>query len=123
VQVSEELPVPHVLAIYQSQGSNGVCNFHTVLYIYTLYFVICLLALFVFCIYLFINFSSVFAHCSQELLEAVERERNIRFNPTRNATIFHHPTLGDFELQHVSSILVLLWKYICIVYHPFCDFL
>ncbi|KAJ7981261.1 E3 ubiquitin-protein ligase RHF2A [Quillaja saponaria] len=38
---------------------------------------------------------------SQELLEAVERERNIRFNPARNATIFHHPTLGDFELQHL----------------------
>ncbi|GKU93712.1 hypothetical protein SLEP1_g7283 [Rubroshorea leprosula] len=38
---------------------------------------------------------------SQELLEAVERERNFRFNPTRNATIFHHPTLGDFELQHL----------------------
>ncbi|KAL5151969.1 E3 ubiquitin-protein ligase RHF2A [Glycine soja] len=38
---------------------------------------------------------------SQELLEAVERERNFRFNPSRNATIFHHPTLGDFELQHL----------------------
>ncbi|XP_038705632.1 E3 ubiquitin-protein ligase RHF2A [Tripterygium wilfordii] len=38
---------------------------------------------------------------SQELLEAVERERNLRFNPSRNATIFHHPTLGDFELQHL----------------------
>ncbi|GFY98001.1 RING-H2 group F2A [Actinidia rufa] len=38
---------------------------------------------------------------SQELLEAVERERSIRFNPSRNATIFHHPTLGDFELQHL----------------------
>ncbi|GLU19091.1 hypothetical protein SLE2022_353580 [Rubroshorea leprosula] len=38
---------------------------------------------------------------SQELLEAVERERSFRFNPTRNATIFHHPTLGDFELQHL----------------------
>ncbi|KAI4322501.1 hypothetical protein L6164_022190 [Bauhinia variegata] len=38
---------------------------------------------------------------SQELLEAVERERNFRFNPPRNATIFHHPTLGDFELQHL----------------------
>ncbi|KAH1222419.1 E3 ubiquitin-protein ligase RHF2A [Glycine max] len=37
----------------------------------------------------------------QELLEAVERERNFRFNPSRNATIFHHPTLGDFELQHL----------------------
>ncbi|XVE79140.1 hypothetical protein DITRI_Ditri14bG0034100 [Diplodiscus trichospermus] len=38
---------------------------------------------------------------SQELLEAVERERSFRFNPSRNATIFHHPTLGDFELQHL----------------------
>ncbi|XP_021277918.1 E3 ubiquitin-protein ligase RHF2A [Herrania umbratica] len=38
---------------------------------------------------------------SQELLEAVERERSFRLNPTRNATIFHHPTLGDFELQHL----------------------
>ncbi|KAK4286285.1 hypothetical protein QN277_002864 [Acacia crassicarpa] len=38
---------------------------------------------------------------SQELLEAVEKERNIRLNPPRNATIFHHPALGDFELQHL----------------------
>lgn len=38
---------------------------------------------------------------SQELLEAVEQERRVRFNPTRNSTIFHHPTLGDFELQHL----------------------
>ncbi|KAL8036460.1 hypothetical protein ABFX02_12G160800 [Erythranthe guttata] len=37
---------------------------------------------------------------SQELLEAVERERNFRFTP-RNSTIFRHPTLGDFELQHL----------------------
>ncbi|XP_062171523.1 E3 ubiquitin-protein ligase RHF2A isoform X5 [Alnus glutinosa] len=38
---------------------------------------------------------------SQELLEAVERERSFRFNPSRNATIFHHPTLGDFELHNL----------------------
>ncbi|XP_015873162.1 E3 ubiquitin-protein ligase RHF2A [Ziziphus jujuba] len=38
---------------------------------------------------------------SQELLEAVEQERSFRFNPSRNTTIFHHPTLGDFELQHL----------------------
>ncbi|KAI3447377.1 hypothetical protein Pfo_004042 [Paulownia fortunei] len=38
---------------------------------------------------------------SQELLEAVERERSFRVTPSRNATIFHHPTLGDFELQHL----------------------
>uniref|UniRef100_A0A1D1Z5E9 RING-type E3 ubiquitin transferase n=1 Tax=Anthurium amnicola TaxID=1678845 RepID=A0A1D1Z5E9_9ARAE len=38
---------------------------------------------------------------SQELLEAVERERSFRFNHPRNTTIFHHPTLGDFELQHL----------------------
>lgn len=38
---------------------------------------------------------------SQELLEAVVRERSFRVTPPRNATIFHHPTLGDFELQHL----------------------
>ncbi|KAJ6834794.1 E3 ubiquitin-protein ligase RHF2A-like [Iris pallida] len=38
---------------------------------------------------------------SQELLEAVERERSIKVNRSRNTTIFHHPTLGDFELQHL----------------------
>ena len=53
----------------------------------------------------------LFCICSQELLEAVERERNFRFNPSRNATIFHHPTLGDFELQHVCGLLILDWKH------------
>ncbi|CAK9160847.1 unnamed protein product [Ilex paraguariensis] len=38
---------------------------------------------------------------SQELLEAVERERSFRFKPARNSAIFRHPTLGDFELQHL----------------------
>ncbi|KAJ6994314.1 hypothetical protein NC653_017211 [Populus alba x Populus x berolinensis] len=38
---------------------------------------------------------------SQELFEAVERERKIRAAPSRNATIFHHPALGNFELQHL----------------------
>ncbi|KAG2311197.1 hypothetical protein Bca52824_022754 [Brassica carinata] len=37
----------------------------------------------------------------QELLEAVVQERSFRFNPPRNATIFRHPTLGDFELQNL----------------------
>ena len=41
---------------------------------------------------------------SQELLEAVERERNIRTNQTRNTTIFHHPALGDFEVQHLPVV-------------------
>ncbi|XP_010237621.1 E3 ubiquitin-protein ligase RHF2A isoform X2 [Brachypodium distachyon] len=40
---------------------------------------------------------------SQELLEAVERERNMRTNQTRNTTIFHHPALGDFELPVVGN--------------------
>ncbi|XP_057805260.1 E3 ubiquitin-protein ligase RHF2A-like isoform X2 [Salvia miltiorrhiza] len=40
---------------------------------------------------------------NQELLEAVERERSIRLTPSRNATIFRHPTLGDFELQHLPA--------------------
>ncbi|KAL6976496.1 RING-type E3 ubiquitin transferase [Sarracenia purpurea var. burkii] len=38
---------------------------------------------------------------SQELLDAIEREKSFRTNPPRNTTIFHHPTLGDFELQHL----------------------
>ncbi|XP_047337413.1 E3 ubiquitin-protein ligase RHF2A-like [Impatiens glandulifera] len=39
---------------------------------------------------------------SQELLEAVEQERNFRLKPSRNATILHHLSLGDFELQHMQ---------------------
>ncbi|CAH1434407.1 unnamed protein product [Lactuca virosa] len=38
---------------------------------------------------------------SQELLDAIEQERSIANNPALNATIFHHPTFGDFELQHL----------------------
>ncbi|KAL6496367.1 E3 ubiquitin-protein ligase rhf2a [Orobanche gracilis] len=38
---------------------------------------------------------------NQELLEAVEQERSFRFTPSRNARILHHPTLGDFELEHL----------------------
>ncbi|KAJ1287824.1 hypothetical protein BS78_02G040400 [Paspalum vaginatum] len=34
---------------------------------------------------------------SQELLEAVEEERNVQENHVRTTTIFHHPLLGDFE--------------------------
>jgi E3 ubiquitin-protein ligase RHF len=37
------------------------------------------------------------AYCSQELLEAVEEERNVQENHART-TIFHHPLLGDFEV-------------------------
>lgn len=38
---------------------------------------------------------------SQELLDAIEQEKSLRANAQRNTTIFHHPTLGDFELQHL----------------------
>ncbi|KAG9153546.1 hypothetical protein Leryth_008492 [Lithospermum erythrorhizon] len=37
---------------------------------------------------------------SQELFDAVEHERNMRNQP-RSTAIFHHPSLGDFELQHL----------------------
>lgn len=40
---------------------------------------------------------------SQELLDAIEREKSVRVRPSRNTTIFHHPTLGDFELQHLPA--------------------
>ncbi|KAL2945538.1 E3 ubiquitin-protein ligase RHF2A [Bienertia sinuspersici] len=38
---------------------------------------------------------------SQELLDGVVQERNLRLNPPRNAAIFHHPALGNFEIQHL----------------------
>lgn len=40
-------------------------------------------------------------NCSQELLEAVEEERNVQENHARTTTIFRHPLLGDFEVQHI----------------------
>ena len=43
-------------------------------------------------------------HDSQELLEAVEMERSLRDTPSRNAAIFHHSEVGDFELQRVSRL-------------------
>ncbi|KAL9264194.1 E3 ubiquitin-protein ligase RHF2A-like protein [Drosera capensis] len=51
---------------------------------------------------------------SQELLDAVVQERNIRFNPPRSAAIFHHPSLGDFEIQHVRvATMWLQWMSLC----------
>lgn len=38
---------------------------------------------------------------SQELLEAVEREKSIRVSSTRAGAVFHLPALGDFELQNL----------------------
>lgn len=38
---------------------------------------------------------------SQELLSAVVEERNIRLNPPRTSAVFRHPTLGEFEIQHL----------------------
>ncbi|XP_071709682.1 E3 ubiquitin-protein ligase RHF2A-like [Rutidosis leptorrhynchoides] len=40
---------------------------------------------------------------SQELLDAIEQEKSIANNPSMNTTIFHHPTFGDFELQHLPA--------------------
>ncbi|KAM0951964.1 putative transcription factor C2H2 family [Dioscorea sansibarensis] len=37
---------------------------------------------------------------SQELLEGVERERNLRSSRSLS-TAYYHPALGDFELQHL----------------------
>ncbi|RYR32914.1 hypothetical protein Ahy_A10g047437 isoform C [Arachis hypogaea] len=39
---------------------------------------------------------------SQELFEAVERERKLRAIAPRTAAIFHHPAFGDFGLQHLG---------------------
>ncbi|OEL35029.1 E3 ubiquitin-protein ligase RHF2A [Dichanthelium oligosanthes] len=35
---------------------------------------------------------------SQELLEAVEQERNMRANRSHSTAVFRHPMLGDFEI-------------------------
>ncbi|CAN0879286.1 E3 ubiquitin-protein ligase RHF2A [Linum grandiflorum] len=40
---------------------------------------------------------------SQELFEAVEQERKIRTAAARNPTVLRHPTLGDFDLQHLPG--------------------
>lgn len=48
---------------------------------------------------------------SQELFEAVEQERKWRVTPSRNTSIFHHPALGDFGLQHVSYQLLSVHLY------------
>jgi len=85
--------MPHVLAGNQLEGSHQVQKIHTALHktldrnwnvnvlIGVLYDA---------------------EYDSQELLEAVERERSITVNRSRNATIFRHLTLGDFELQRVG---------------------
>jgi len=54
-------------------------------------------------------------HDSQELLEAVEMERSLRDTPSRNAAIFHHSEVGDFELQHVSRLFFFFLLYILAV--------
>lgn len=86
--------MPHVLAIYQSQGSNGVCNFHTVLY--TLYFVICLLALFVFYIYLFIY---LYTFRLSLLIAARNCSRQLR----------ESGTLGSIRLEMPQYFIIQLW--------------
>ncbi|GJN10214.1 hypothetical protein PR202_ga28291 [Eleusine coracana subsp. coracana] len=38
---------------------------------------------------------------SQELIEAIEKERNVQEKQAHTTTVFRHPLLGDFEVQHV----------------------
>ncbi|KAI3890995.1 hypothetical protein MKW98_007300 [Papaver atlanticum] len=40
--------------------------------------------------------------CYQELFTATEQERNFQLRSSRNATNFHHPTLRNFDLPHLS---------------------
>lgn len=44
----------------------------------------------------------LWCYASQELLVAVEEERCFRSRPSRNAAMYHHPTIGGFHLQHVG---------------------
>lgn len=106
--------MPYVLATHQPEGSHQVTDIFFILFIlvefpFLFHFLFSenfLLAEF----FRILQIKVIHPHhiCSQELLEAVERERSFRFNPTRNAAIFHHPTLGDFELQHVCMLTINL---------------
>lgn len=100
----------NVLAGHYPEGSNQV----SLVWVLKLQFVIALLVT--------SNILFFASGGSQELLEGVEHERNIRTAPPRNSTIFHHPTLGNFELQHVCflpvSIKWLLYQQVLIENAP-----
>ncbi|KAI8573385.1 hypothetical protein RHMOL_Rhmol01G0273200 [Rhododendron molle] len=91
--VSEKLPVPNVLATHQLEGSQQVTFFISTFF----NFLFSLNHL----IFDFTRVVNVSLAGSQELLDAIEQEKSFRANARRNTTIFHHPTLGDFELQHL----------------------
>ena len=59
--------------------------------------------------------------CCQELPEVVERKKNPRLNLSRNATILHHTTLGDFELQHFCCLLMLFGSMLLHCFFESCD--
>ncbi|KAL8201841.1 hypothetical protein R6Q57_010988 [Mikania cordata] len=90
--VSKEFPMPDVLAVHQLEGPKQVIflkdSFSIFFSVY--YSNICHRFL----------FRDILIG-SQELLDAIEQERSIANNPSMNTTIFHHPTFGDFELQHL----------------------
>ncbi|GJN24568.1 hypothetical protein PR202_gb12317 [Eleusine coracana subsp. coracana] len=48
-----------------------------------------------------VSFAFDSADCSQELIEAIEKERNVQEKQAHTTTVFRHPLLGDFEVQHV----------------------
>ncbi|KAL9262088.1 E3 ubiquitin-protein ligase RHF2A-like protein [Drosera capensis] len=91
--VSKKLPMPDVFARHQFEGSYQVGYRLPLVYVlkYNGNVTIQLWGFF----------------RSQELLDAVVQERNIRLAPPRSAAIFHHPALGDFEIQHVCVVTIL----------------
>lgn len=91
--------MPNVLATHQLEGSQQVTFFISTFF----YFLFSLNRL----IFDFTRVVNVSRTGSQELLDAIEQEKSFRANARRNTTIFHHPTLGDFELQHVRNLLIL----------------
>ncbi|KAL8477247.1 hypothetical protein ACS0TY_029514 [Phlomoides rotata] len=74
------------------------------------FILVCYIILFL--IYVEIKFIFYY-NCIQELLEAVERERSFRFTPSRNAIIFRHPTLGDFD-YNIAEIEDLIIQYLVV---------
>lgn len=53
-----------------------------------------------------------FLNYSQELLEAVEQEKNVQADRSRTTAVFRHPMLGHFEVSFRISIALLTMAFL-----------
>ena len=85
----EKLLVSHVLAGNQHEGPHEV---------QTLLYHQCIPLINLISMLVSLSHALLASYYSQELLEAVEEERNAQENHACMTTIFCHPLLGDFEV-------------------------